>query len=226
MRIHQLLERTLQVDSSFVRKEIYDHYDELTSAVNFTDLIRTLNFIFDPYNIEFEIDEEGLKKYQITRTADLGLVDAEAFQNGEIVVRVTSLLFDSFQDDKTLKELLVALSSTIRHELVHREQFKRSQGLAAEPYTNVKHKRLSPYQKYIADPHELYAMAHEVIDQLQMKGISKNEIIQELRKSRSSILTKSQRYATIYDHFSANDKFKVIPRLKSLIFQTLTQQAN
>lgn len=228
MKISQLLERTLYVDSSFVQKEINDNYDELVEAESFKELVARLNQIFAPYDIKFighDLKDEDETLFRSNTFLDLGYLEAEIFNTGEIAVHVFDRLFEkTFKSDRDIKTFIAILSGAIRHELVHREQFRRSRGKAATPYVNTKHKNLSTFQQYIADPKELYAMAFETIEELQKQNISKDQIIEELKKRRSHILLKSNRYASIFEQFIQNDKFKVIPRFKSLIYQILTQQ--
>ena len=221
MRLYQLVERTLLTDATFVQSEIYNNYDVLTSMPNFEKLIGKLNVIFNPYNITFEKNEEGLDRYEMSRVLELGLVNSEAFPTGEISVRVCSLLYDAFQNDKILAELIVWLSGAIRHELVHIAQYQRSDNEAAKPYHNSKFKKLEPYQQYLADPHEIYAMATEIIEELQRQHISKDQILDAIKKTRAPILFKSRRYTSIFKEFNANDPLKIFQRLKKTIFQVL-----
>jgi len=247
MKLAQLFEkgpfpqntRTLTTDVTFVLRTIYDNYDLLTSTKNVVDLVVALNQLFADKRIEFRVDDSLVDKYEEDQAIDLGIIEAELQVSQKIVVFVTSFLYDSFQEETTLKQVVFYMASFIRHEMVHREQATRSTKLfrrrshatnrlkklttimSMEPYKNRNLKSLTDYQQYIAEPHELYAMAHEVIQQLQNQHVSKAEILNALRQRRSPILMKSARFISIFSEFAAKDKFKILFRLKKLIYQTL-----
>ena len=226
MRIIDLLERTLQTDASFVYDIMERGRANIDKAINMNSLLSNLNRLFSTYNIRFEHNEAGLGQYEMNPTIEKGIVSATTFKNGDIVIYVNSLLFDTVQSDKGIEAITELLASLVRHELVHRQQFVRSAGKMDDQYPQTRYSKLGDYQKYVADPHELYAMAHEIIEQLQQRGISDQQILNALKVAKSSLLFRSERYVSIYDHFFQNDPHKIIPRLKKTIYQTLTIPTN
>jgi len=126
-----------------------------------------MNVIYKDENISFTIADIG-----DTSTAEKAgqkwFVDAVLMSDESITVYVNPKIEDlvrkyknnrnDFEDSEFMKELIQILS----HELVHREQWKRSGGkLLSKRYTAD-----MPMRRYLSFPHELEAQAHDAATKL------------------------------------------------------------
>lgn len=234
MKILELLERTMKVDVAPYLDMVRDHEDQILSSVNYKDLINHLNKIFANTNIRFVPDEESLSRHEPSQHQDLGINGGYISQDGNILVYTNSLLYP-INDDHELEQRLKAIGVVLNHELIHARQSELSQGRAIDQYTSKKLKHLEKvpsntagdihYKRYLADPHEQYARANDIVQELLNQRLTPEQIINALKQARSPIMSKSDTWATFYNNFSQADPLKILPRIRKLVYQILTSKS-
>ena len=138
LQIQSLLEATIEPQKlpfffrnveSIIRRWISDNYRKQVGKAYTADLVKKLNTAGHPYRIHFEI-RGGSSSFMYGEEGDEGkeLFSQSGSQNnvtGDITVHVNSFVYTKHIMKNLLPEMRT-LKSIINHELVHREQFRRS----------------------------------------------------------------------------------------------------
>jgi hypothetical protein len=182
-----------------------------------------LNQAFKDHNISFRAETKQSPNYGGDAAHSVGIVGAETHGDGTIVVELSPDFHRAIQDDVLFNRVISYVTSIIRHELTHRYQHAKSDQrmLDQNPKRNVG--KMGEWEQYYSDPHEIFAMAQEIVEQLVQHKLTKDQIIAALQDKRNTILMKnSPRFAEIASTLvPVKDPQGMLPRLKKLIYQAL-----
>lgn len=224
MKLAQLFERSFNVDTSFVKSIIYDHYDDLTEASTLPQVIKILNGAFKSYNIVFKIVNQTSPSFGADAAHGVGLMGGETTTDGAITILISSQIMQVLEDDKLFERMISYLTAMIRHELVHRQQLATSARKMHDQNPKQNVSKMGEWEQYYSDPHEIYAMAQEIVEQLYQHRLTPAEILTALRdSSNSTFLKNSPRFTEIVNALKpAGDPQSMLPRLKKLMYQIVS----
>ena len=210
MRLNNYLsEAVIKIDVTEVRKRL-DNIINIIASQNYDDsakIVKQLNRVFKAYNITFDVVsgdliDGGTNADTLNIYVDIG----------------EDILFDVVNDPIRIKERIIGV---IKHELVHREQLKRSKSKTFfdKPFVVSR----DTIGKYLADKHESMAFAGQTVDALRGKGYSDGDIIDMLKnitKWKDRLDNDDSGYLSTYiEIFGKNDS--TVRRFKKYILQYL-----
>lgn len=143
--------------------------------------------------------------------SDTGIAGAEYHPTlGKIVVKLMPTINAALQDNR--QGVLDRLYSVLVHELVHDEQAARARAKNpdAYPYQTAKG---NTYNDYLSLPHEITAMAAEIISELNRLGYTADDILKAVTGGDGEIMTKSIRFNSFIDLVNETGNTKPIKRL-------------
>lgn len=216
-----------KLDKVLMKPE-WDYIDDMIDAV------ALLNKSFKKEKVEFLPNERN------TKVSDplwlrAGLVSGDYDPSKDkITVYVSHNIHKILQDLDRREDFKSAISTLFKHEFVHKEQ-------AARAHKAIKSRGLDPadqtvfgkpsevttknsnkaWKTYLSNPQEIGAMAHEIVDELLNKVVSKGEIFDALKTGDTRILNRSARYVNFKDF--VGDNRLVMNRLYKNIAQIVTQ---
>lgn len=212
------------VKASFVRTKLYDIYDDLTEATTLLSVCRILTKAFEQYEITFIADPHTYQGFHPLSFKETGIVGAEIHADSKIRVELWREVLYVLAEPRRFELFVRLLSAAIRHELVHREQTARSKTKCHEQHLPRRLQNKEEWVEYYGDTHELGAMAHEIIENFEQARLKPADIIKEMSKPHSSVLSHaSMRYCDIMEHCHFYKQYKetIARRLKKNIYQVL-----
>jgi hypothetical protein len=168
-------------------------------------LVDDLNKEFKPDDIDFTVlhvpgQDDTINAFIFPETLEISL---------EIGIKLLGL---------SNKELINRIIETLEHELVHKEQLKRSGGKAhTESMENID---ASNVDQYLSDKMEIMAYAEQIVTTLRNENYSDSQIIDMIRnpKKWTSKIVKSRSHLEIYMEVFKKDIYQV-KRLKKIMIQ-------
>jgi len=139
------------------------------------------------------------------------------FPDGVISIDIGVGRFSS-KDDKLIGDLM----GVLKHELVHREQLKKSSGHSSDKAKGMSSINAENIDTYLADKMELMAYAVQIVTLLRNEKYTDAQIIDMLRNPKKWIanIVKSESHLEIYMNiFDKNSA--TIKRLKKYIIEYL-----
>lgn len=225
MKLTQLFltEAPISIPTVNLRHGIINAIRSITKRTD-KDAIASFNKEFGPQGISFHIIEPKNAVEQSFAEATRSLGADFNDHTGRIRIFVSPKVSDIVVN-RDLQELFVDRTVTsLKHELVHREQAIRAFGAAKRRSQQIEPFRPMPAeptpQQYLSDPHEIGAFANDVIEQLEQYGFDKDAIIHLMKQPLISKLGNySARLNDAIHHLGRNDP--AIKRLKKTIIQIL-----
>ena len=164
---------------------------DLSTAESVHDFIDILNDIFNNRQIYF--------KY-IVKIGDMGGI---THNNGKIEIFISDNHQQLFKDD--FLEFYDEISDIFKHELIHREQFKRVNLNKYKQATtdDVNLTNIQKNQKYLSNKLEMMSFSRNIVDELIREFKTKNKVLDFLRHP---ILGKSDVLDSYIIHFRKNKK--------------------
>lgn len=208
----------ISIDVSFVKRKLFDHYDDIVSSRAIESLTRVLTTALQTEGILVVACTDAMVlKTESKSAASHGIVEGRTFDSGLIAIIMWDRAVEVFTDGVNFNSAVKYLSATIRHELVHREQLVRSNCLYFDQHPKRYVKYLDEWQEYYSDPHELLAMAHEIAEQLEQVHLCQ-------LSSNQRLLYRSYRYNEFrtsikgarYEHLHVNRMHKNIYKALSV----------
>lgn len=231
MKFEQIFEAALAPNRSkvFDTLEKVVNSDELEYAEDdLIDVLFVLNRAFAKQKIEFLPASEGTTKFRATKNPLWlrGGISSGAYDpsGDDIVIYVSNALPRIIHDPMGKRDFIEAAASVIGHELVHREQAKRAKDVAkirGKKSIEVFRPEEATIQQYFRDPHEIGAMANEIIYELENKGENPQSIFKALKTGNLNVLSKSHRYKDFLEY--AKDNRLVMNRLHRTIAEIVSQ---
>lgn len=224
MKLNMLTERRMIIDVSFVSSLLQDYKSDIDDERSLTSLCRLLTSAFEDHQIRFRPVDDRTSTYGQDSGSSVGIVGAETSTDGRIAVDVSFDFKRAIQDEELYNRVVKYLTSIIRHELTHRYQLSVSNARMHDQNPKKSISKKGEWEQYYSDPHEIYAMAQEIIEQLAQTGLTPADIITLVQQTNNrELMKRSPRFADMYDVLTADgDPEQMLPRVRKLIYQALT----
>jgi hypothetical protein len=202
--IDYINESTIKINLSLLQHRIEKVFVKCPKKAG---LIDSLNREFKPDDIMFDMSQDRPD-----------IIDGFTFPDTlEIDIYIGVELLE-LSNDELIKRLIEAME----HEIIHREQLKRSDG---KSYTvSLENIDASNLDHYLSDKSEIMSYAAQIVTTLRHEGYKDSQIIDMLRNSTKweSKIVKSRSHLEIYLAVFKKDSYQ-IKRLKKQIIEYIGQ---
>lgn len=173
----KLLEKVISVDSTEIMDAVVEAIETqvVGQKLPVLEIVELLNSAVERFEVEFQSKDSRNLSLNYDEVA-ANIAGGATTDNGWIIVYYDPVVGfeDTFEDESITRQFYTAVRNVIEHELVHREEQKRSGNKAKgeNPHDTV---------KYLSNPSEMMAMARQSVNQFLDLGYTKEQVAQLLR---------------------------------------------